>query len=49
VPPADELKAEAIGDEFHHIDCSDGFDPQRVRSFIAELKQRQRAQPHPVS
>ena len=40
VPPADELKPETIGSEFHHIDCSDGWDPDRVRGWIASLKQR---------
>ena len=40
VPPADELKPETIGDEFYHIDCSDGWNPERVRNWIASLKQR---------
>jgi hypothetical protein len=40
VPPADELGADLIGGDFVHIDCSDGYDPDRVRNYIASLRQR---------
>lgn len=49
VPPADELKPEAIGNEFYHIDCSDGWDPERVRSWIGSLQHRDAQAPEEVA
>jgi len=47
VPPGAPLGPELIGNEFHEIDCSAGFEPEVVRDFIVTLKQRAqpRAQP----
>ncbi len=38
VPPADPLEPEALGSEFFHIDCSDGYEPADVRRYIESLE-----------
>jgi hypothetical protein len=40
VPPGDRLGSDVIGNEFEQIDCSAGFEPEIVRGYIADLKQR---------
>jgi hypothetical protein len=49
VPPAVDLEPETLGGEFVHIDCTDGFDPARLRDYISSLKRHAAPAPQPAN